>query len=75
MLSLQPKVLDGQTGDQEGKSTNKKRVNKEQQKERRELTLKVLKNRNGRITDITGIRFFAKYNYMDFKEAELSKED
>lgn len=75
LLSLQPRVLDGQTGDQDGKSTNKKKVNQEQQKESRELTLKVLKNRNGRITDVKGITFYAKYNYMSFKNASTNKED
>ena len=75
LLSLQPKVLDGQTGDTDGKSTNKKKVNQEQQKENRGLTLKVLKNRNGRITDVKGITFYAKYNYMSFKNANISSED
>lgn len=75
LLSLQPRVLDGQTGDQDGKSTNKKKVNQEQQKENRELTLKILKNRNGRITDVKGITFYAKYNYMSFKNASINKED
>lgn len=75
LLSLQPKVLDGQTGDTDGKSTNKSKVNQEQQKENRGLTLKVLKNRNGRITDVKGITFYAKYNYMSFKNANISSED
>ena len=46
----------------------KEQINKIQQKDERDLTLKVLKNRNGRITDIKGIKFYAKYNYMFFKE-------
>ena len=46
----------------------KEQINKIQQKDERDLTLKVLKNRNGRITDIKGIKFYAKYNYMYFKE-------
>ena len=75
LLSLQPKVLDGQTGDTDGKSTNKSKVNQEQQKENRGLTLKILKNRNGRITDVKGITFYAKYNYMSFKNANVSSED
>lgn len=74
LLSLQPRVLDGQTGDQDGKSTNKKKVNQEQQKESRELTLKVLKNRNGKITDVKGITFYAKYNYMSFKNASTNSD-
>ena len=74
LLSLQPRILDGQTGDQKGKSTNKKKVNNEQKKENRELTLKVLKNRNGRITDIKGITFYAKYNYMSFKNATFNND-
>lgn len=74
LLSLQPSVLDGQTGELDKKSANNNKVNKEQQKENRELTLKVLKNRNGRITDVKGITFYAKYNYMDFKKASVNKD-
>lgn len=44
----------------------KEEINKVQQKDERSLTLKVLKNRNGRINDIKGIKFYAKYNYMYF---------
>jgi replicative DNA helicase len=48
-----------------------KAINTEQQQDNRELTLKILKNRNGRITDINGITFYAKYNYMYFKEDDF----
>lgn len=61
LISLQHEKLDGVTDD-----TKKVNTNQEQQKDERELTLKVLKNRNGRITDIKGITFYAKYNYMRF---------
>ena len=37
-------------------------------KSSRKVTLKVLKNRNGRITDVKDITFYAKYNYMRFKD-------
>ena len=63
LLSLQLSKLDGITED--NKDVN---LNQEQQKDERELTLKVLKNRNGRITDVKGITFYAKYNYMFFKD-------
>ena len=43
-------------------------INKVQQKDERSLTLKVLKNRNGKITDLKGIKFYAKYNYMYFSD-------
>ena len=63
LLSLQLSKLDGVTD--ENKDIN---LNQEQQKDERELTLKVLKNRNGRITDVKDIKFYAKYNYMFFKD-------
>ena len=63
LLSLQLSKLDGITED--NKDVN---LNQEQQKDERELTLKVLKNRNGRITDVKDIKFYAKYNYMFFKD-------
>jgi replicative DNA helicase len=63
LISLQHEKLDGVTDD-----THKVNTNQEQQKDERELTLKVLKNRNGRITDVKGITFYAKYNYMNFKD-------
>ena len=63
LISLQHEILDGVLDDK-----NKVNTNQEQQKDERELTLKVLKNRNGRITDVKGIKFYAKYNYMLFKE-------
>lgn len=63
LLSLQLSKLDGITDD--NKDIN---LNQEQQKDERELTLKVLKNRNGRITDVKNIKFYAKYNYMFFKD-------
>lgn len=63
LLSLQLSRLDGITDD--NKDIN---LNQEQQKDERELTLKVLKNRNGRITDVKDIKFYAKYNYMYFKD-------
>lgn len=63
LLSLQLSKLDGITDD--NKDIN---LNQEQQKDERELTLKVLKNRNGRITDVKDIKFYAKYNYMYFKD-------
>lgn len=65
LLSLQLSKIDGITDD--NKDIN---LNKEQQKDERELTLKVLKNRNGRITDVKGIKFYAKYNYMLFTNKE-----
>lgn len=43
-------------------------INKVQQKDERSLILKVLKNRNGKITDLKGIKFYAKYNYMYFSD-------
>ena len=43
-------------------------INKVQKKDERSLTLKVLKNRNGKITDLKGIKFYAKYNYMYFSD-------
>lgn len=64
LISLQPQVLDGKGED----TNNKIRINKEQQKTDRDLTLKILKNRNGKIADIKNIVFHAKYNYMDFKD-------
>lgn len=63
LLSLQLSKLDGITDDK-----NEINLNQEQQKDERELTLKVLKNRNGRITDVKDIKFYAKYNYMFFKD-------
>ena len=63
LISLQHEKLDGVTDD-----SKKVNTNQEQQKDERELTLKVLKNRNGRITDVKGITFYAKYNYMKFKD-------
>lgn len=63
LISLQHEKLDGIT--EENKKVN---TNQEQQKDERDLTLKVLKNRNGRITDVKGITFYAKYNYMHFKD-------
>lgn len=64
LISLQHELLDGITDD----TKHKVNMNKEQQKDERELTLKVLKNRNGRISDIKGIKFYAKYNYMYFDD-------
>lgn len=64
LISLQHEKLDGVTEDK------KINTNKEQQKDERDLTLKVLKNRNGRITDVKNITFYAKYNYMFFKEQD-----
>lgn len=63
LISLQHEKLDGITEDNKKVNTNQ-----EQQKDERDLTLKVLKNRNGRITDVKGITFYAKYNYMHFKD-------
>ena len=63
LISLQHEKLDGVTDD-----TKKVNTNQEQQKDERNLTLKILKNRNGRITDVKNITFYAKYNYMDFKD-------
>lgn len=63
LISLQHEILDGVIDDK-----TKKNTNQEQQKDERDLTLKILKNRNGRITDIKGIKFYAKYNYMYFKD-------
>ena len=63
LISLQHEKLDGIT--EENKKVN---TNQEQQKDERDLTLKVLKNRNGRITDVKGITFYVKYNYMHFKD-------
>jgi replicative DNA helicase len=63
LISLQHEKLDGVLDD-----TKKVNTNQEQQKDERALTLKVLKNRNGRITDVKDITFYAKYNYMRFKE-------
>ena len=64
LISLQHEKLDGITDDK----THKVNTNKEQQKDQRELTLKVLKNRNGRISDVKNIIFYAKYNYMYFND-------
>ena len=61
LISIQHEKLDGVTDDNKKVNTNK-----EQQKDERNLTLKILKNRNGRITDIKDITFYAKYNYMRF---------
>lgn len=63
LISLQHEKLDGVLKDDKKINTNQ-----EQQKDTRELTLKVLKNRNGRITDVKDITFYAKYNYMFFKD-------
>ena len=63
LISLQHEKLDGVTDD-----THKVNTNQEQQKDERNLTLKVLKNRNGRITDVKDITFYAKYNYMSFND-------
>jgi replicative DNA helicase len=63
LISLQHEKLNGVTDD-----TRKVNTNQEQQKDERELTLKILKNRNGRITDVKNITFYAKYNYMNFKD-------
>ena len=63
LISLQHEKLDGVTDD-----TKRINTNQEQQKDERDLTLKVLKNRNGRITDVKDITFYAKYNYMRFKD-------
>lgn len=63
LISLQHEKLDGVLED-----TKKVNTNQEQQKDERALTLKVLKNRTGRITDVKDITFYAKYNYMRFKE-------
>ena len=63
LISLQHEKLDGVTDD-----TKKVNTNQEQQKDERNLTLKVLKNRNGRITDVKNITFYAKYNYMRFND-------
>ncbi len=41
-------------------------INDGQKKDVRDLTLKIIKNRNGKITDIEGIKFYAKNNYIDF---------
>lgn len=64
LLALQHKALDNITTDK----ADATKINQEQQKDERELTLKVLKNRNGRISDIEHIIFYAKYNYMNFKD-------
>ena len=58
---MQHEKLDGIIDDRQKVNTNQ-----EQQRDERFLTLKVLKNRNGRITDVKNITFYAKYNYMDF---------
>lgn len=63
LISLQHEKLDGVTDDNKKVNTNQ-----EQQKDERDLTLKVLKNRNGRITDVKNITFYAKYNYMRFND-------
>ena len=63
LISLQHEKLDGVTDD-----TKRINTNQEQQKDERDLTLKVLKNRNGLITDVKDITFYAKYNYMRFKD-------
>lgn len=63
LISLQHEKLDGVTDD-----AHKVNTNQEQQKDERNLTLKVLKNRNGRITDVKNITFYAKYNYMRFND-------
>jgi replicative DNA helicase len=69
LLGLQLQT-DTNINNEENSKKVKEQINKGQQKEDRELTLKVLKNRNGRITDIKGIIFHARYNYMDFKNAD-----
>lgn len=65
LISLQHEQLDGVNDD-----SKKVNTNQEQQKDERKLTLKVLKNRNGRISDVKGITFYAKYNYMYFSDKE-----
>lgn len=74
LISLQPEILDGvlETEDKGQKQKAKSSVNKEQQKDIRALTLKILKNRNGRIKDLKQIDFYAKNNYMDFKEYDAN---
>lgn len=64
LIALQVEELDGKTDD----NKNKVNVNILQQKDVRALMLKVLKNRNGRIADVKHIDFYAKNNYMKFKE-------
>lgn len=63
LLALQLETLDGVQ-----EVDKKKNVNEEQQKEVRALTLKILKQRLGRITDVKHIDFHAKNNYMHFKD-------
>jgi len=63
LLALQLETLDGKTD-----TDTKVNINEEQQKDIRALTLKVLKQRLGKITDIKHIDFYAKNNYMHFKE-------
>ena len=69
LLGLQLQT-DTNINNEENSKKVKEQINKGQQKEDRELVLKVLKNRNGRITDVKGIIFHARYNYMDFKKAD-----
>lgn len=65
LISLQHEILDGVTDDNKKVNTNQ-----QQQNDERKLTLKVLKNRNGRISDVKNITFYAKYNYMLFRESD-----
>lgn len=67
LLGLQAETNEN-INNQENAKKVKEQINKVQQQDERSLTLKVLKNRNGRITDIKGIKFYAKYNYMYFNE-------
>lgn len=63
LLALQLEALDGVQEDDK-----KKNINEEQQKDVRALTLKILKQRLGKIADVKHIDFYAKNNYMNFKE-------
>lgn len=73
LLTLQYSALD-QANDTEGRESDtklqkkiKKAVEEASKKDPTELTLKILKNRNGKKNNLAGIEFFGANNYLDFK--------
>jgi len=71
LIGMQSSVIDNAQTDDNQQRKNSKRINIAQKKEEREITIKVLKNRNGMIQDINQINFIAKYNMFDFTNAEI----
>lgn len=77
LLSLQLSVLDTSNEVEEEDNKGRYNANKEDKKlkqkikeasqqEVKKVTLKILKNRNGKIKDLSFIDFYAKNNYFDF---------